>query len=176
MYDMNFFEPLKDTPGEGKNWSTFDGSYAYSGNTEGSYLELEGSVGVSAAIGFSIKSTVELSFCIVQDCFGLGVKGFFDTKAGMDIGLTTTEVREEVGGAAGCDENSDDIKEFALMSRWTRFAEYTSKNLQTVEDGRVAANGGLLFAGGAWLYATTPFVKLYGIYDSEYELEVTAAN
>jgi hypothetical protein len=122
-----------------------------SGSTEGSKVYIAGTVAVNAALQVDITSHASFKICFAGVCAGVAAEAMIDAAVGADAALTSTH-----NDANACDE-------WTMDTEHTKFAKYTAANKQPYEDAKVAAAGGLVVAGGAWLYVTFPYMKVYPV-------------
>ena len=122
-----------------------------SGSTEGSKVYIAGSVAVNAAFQADITTHASFKICFAGVCAGVAAEAMIDAAVGADAALTTSN-----NDANACDE-------WTMDTEHTKFAKYTDANKQPYEDAKTAAAGGLVIAGGAWLYVTMPYMKVYPV-------------
>ena len=84
-------------------------------------------------------------------CIGVAAEAFWEGAAGTDLALTSTT-------ADGCDP-------YVINTRMTSYAEYTAN--QVAQYTNAARNQAFVLAGGVWIYATFPYIKIYPAITSE---------
>ena len=131
--DQDFYEPASD-------------ALVTSGDSSGSKVSVQGHVAVSAAIQAEIKTHASFKICFAGVCAGLAADAMIDTATGADSAITTT-----VGG----------VGSWNLDSYHTKYAKYTDEHKKKYNDAVATSGGGVVAGGGAWLYVTMPYMKLY---------------
>ena len=122
-----------------------------SGSTEGSEVYIQGSAAVSAAVQAEIKGHASFKICFAGVCAGVAVETMIDSAAGADATATTTG-----GGTNGC-------LEWTMDTKHTIYAKYTDALKKQYDDAVAAAEGGVVVGGGAWLYVSMPYMKIYPV-------------
>jgi hypothetical protein len=95
-------------------------------------------------VEFHIKVMPSLCFFGIL-CIGIAGEAWVEAAAGTDFAVVST-------AADGCTP-------YALNTRMTSYAEYTST--QVAKYTNAASGNAFVLAGGAWMYATFPYVKVY---------------
>ena len=118
------------------------------GSTDGSQVYIAGTAEVNAALQAEIKSHASFKICFAGACAGLGLDAMIDAATGADSALTTTHT---------------DGSAWSMNTKHTKYAKYTDVQKKPYEDAKVAAAGGLAVAGGAWMYMTMPYLRIFPI-------------
>lgn len=125
------------------------------GNTDGSNIQLKGGVTAHGAVHVHAHNTVQAKICFAGVCAGIAMESYFDAGAGFDGALTTTT-----------GDTFDGCKEWTMDAKYSKYAKYTEDNKKLYNDAIANANGGLVLGGGAWLYATYPYFKIYPVFEA----------
>ena len=112
-------------------------------------------MGVHAALGLNVKAHMTPQLCVTVICGGIRAELKHESRAGFDLGLSTKAGQLDECGPLGCNE-------WVFQSEHTRYAEYTKAQVDLYNNVRNSAStGSLVLGGGAWLYVTQPYFRLY---------------